>query len=88
MTGIAVINTCLVILAFVCFARFVSVFKNTPDINDPNNPISRNNANNTQPNQNLMYQGQQQYSFAPYYTAYGSQNPYYISNSSTFKAYL
>ncbi len=87
ITGIAVINTCLTILAFVYFAKLITVFQSNNNQND---------SNNKQPNQNRTYQNQtwqqqqqqQQYPHDPYYATYNNPNPYYTYHDSTYKTYL
>lgn len=83
ITGIAVINTCLAILAFVYFAKFITVFKNTT------NPNNSNNGQQYQGEINQVQQQQQQpYPSDPYYMDYSYPYPYYISDDSNYKTYM
>jgi hypothetical protein len=85
ITGIAVINTCLTILAFVTFGMLIHLFGT---IADPNN------SNNKQPTQNGIYQGQQiqqqaqQYPYEQHYVNDANPNPYYIYTDPTYQTYL
>jgi hypothetical protein len=72
ITGIAVINTCLTILAFVYFVELLNLFPNNAD---------SNNANNKQPVKNeIRQEQQQQYYNGGYYVYSNDPNQYYTYN--------
>ena len=85
ITGIAVINTFLLILAFVNFAKLVTVFRQDPNKNDIYNQ-HQTPAQYT-PEQ-IQQQQQQQYQYDPYYGNYNNQNTYYAPNDPNYKMYL
>jgi hypothetical protein len=85
ITGIAVINTCLKILAFVYFAKLIILFLNTTNPNNSNNGQQyQGEINQVQQQQ----QQQQQYPSDPYYVDYSYPYPYYTSNDLTYKTYM
>jgi hypothetical protein len=75
LVGIAVINTCAVMLLFVYFGKMIKLL--------PRYSIS----NNEQGNQNVVYQGQQQYPYDQSYGNYNNPKLYYIYNGSTYETY-
>ena len=92
ITGIAVINTVLLILAFVNFAKLITVFRANPDKNNPYNQQEQQGAYQYTQDPQGQYQYAQnpqgQYQYDPYYTNYDNQNAYYVGTDQNYKMYL
>lgn len=86
ITGIAVINTVLLILSLVKFVKMITVFRKDPNQNNQQQQQLQ------QQQQQVQYQytqdPQAQYQYDQYYTDYNNQNAYYNPNDPNYKMYL
>ncbi len=84
ITGIAVINSCLTILAFVCSAKLINLF---PEDSDTNKKQPRENEIN-QAQQQQPQQHQYPYTVNGEYSTNNYPRSPYLNNAPTYRTYL